>query len=206
MKLHLILVVAIFSLKGFAKGTDWEYRVGLSHSIGANTKYENIQYTDGTNSLLGKGEVTYEDGLSFDFESRNLKPNSWGFLGGLTYDLTRKEKRAVVNFGNVTVNSEVGGNLQMTFLYGSAAYRWNEFYLPFGLNYNIVNYKSEGTTTTGGIGAQLGFGYYINEEFLFELLSRSASLNQKSTDPNGSSVDFGAAYFTSLMLSIKRKI
>ncbi len=181
----------------------WQWGAGASYSLTSRVRYDSITFTSGGISQTGTGELDFDKGFSLEVDLRNMPANSWGFMGGLTVDLARKEGKGIAVFAGVAQTTEDYNNkLQMTVISANAVYRWNEFYVPFGANLNSPSYNAPNVTTKGGVGAQIGFGYYVNSNVVIEGMSRATVLKQTSADSQGTT-DFGTAYFSNLMLTAK---
>ncbi|MEK2687857.1 hypothetical protein [Bdellovibrio sp. GT3] len=89
--------------------------------------------------------------------------------------------------------------------YAGTAYRWEIFYIPLALNYNIVYFQPAPLTfgsieAKNGIGAHLGVGWFINDHFALEFIGRSAMTELNLTNSTGTSKNKGTIASTSLLL------
>ncbi len=158
----------------------WRFGLAVSYTLGSKVKFANASAPP----LTGKADFTFEDVPSIEIEVRNLKAKSWGFVGAIAADFGRKIKD-----GNLT-NTASGDfiyivaekeKFQTTTVLLSAAYRFENFYIPFGINYAAYKITPSGgfvgeTKATGGLGGQIGFGNYFTDSFLFELSYRMTAM------------------------------
>lgn len=157
--------------------------------------------------MSGDAEVDVKNGLALDLSARYMPKQSWGFIAGLTYDFKREFDGGELTLeGQKFIFDEGGDNdeIQVTVIYANAVYRWNEFYLPFGLNYSFVDYEAVGggVDADGGIGAQLGIGYMLSDNFALELMSRATTL-ELGAKGGGYSIKFKEGMLTSALLIAK---
>lgn len=185
----------------------WRFGMGLSYSTNAKLAFDTITVSSGASIL--SADLNYKNTFSLEFDVRKMKSYSWGFIGGLTYDGARKFSGGSISGSGVTlaVTPENPSKIQTTVIYANAAYQWDSFYLPFGINYNFVKYTPPSTFNgtydiAGSIGAQLGLGYYINSNFVAELCSRVVSANMKETE-KGTTVDYGFGMLSSMQITAK---
>lgn len=186
----------------------WKYGVGLSLSLRSKFISLNTSRTGVTGEL--NSELDFENSLSLELEARNVKKHDWGFQGGMTLDRERKLEGGKITATGVTVSvtsTSEPAKLQTNVFYGNAVYRWEDFYLPFGLNLSRVNYTPSPTANeiaeaSGGWGFQAGAGYYFDEHLVVEGMVRSIGLKLKSTR-DGATTDFGNSTLSTIMLTGK---
>lgn len=181
----------------------WRFGIGGSVSLVSKLKFNDVVIS----GYSGKYDVDFDfkNGFSLELDARTMNPQSWGFMGGLSYDSEREVSSLTVTDGSgLSSSGSISGmKIQTTVIYGNAVYRWNEFYLPFGLNLSKVNATTAASnSTSGGLGLQLGVGYYINENFVIEALSRATAVKLKTSSAS-TDVDFGTGYMSNLMITGK---
>lgn len=175
----------------------WNFSLGISYDLGTAAKFDSATIS-GTSGY--SYELEYDNSFSIEADARYLPQNSWGFITGLTYDFDRKLNTATLT-GNGVSSSEdgQGRKLRTTVAYASAVYRWEKFYLPFGLNYSDVTITpSTNLSISGSVGVQLGIGYYVKDNFAIEAISRTLTARLKAPTS-----DFGTGHLTSIMLTAK---
>ena len=81
----------------------------------------------------------------------------------------------------------------------NALYRFNQFYIPFGVNFSapILEYQNTSTTleVTGGVGVQFGLGYFINDSLAAEFFVRSIGLTL-TADSGTTKAEYGRGTLT----------
>ncbi len=190
----------------------WTFGAGIGYVTKSTATFDSMTLVDGANNVTykGSGSLDYEPAFTVSVEARKLAESSWGFIGQVYYDSDRKVTGGSVKSGNYSAvfTGENPSKLQLIVVSGSAAYRWHDFYLPFGLNYSIPTFTPSKTSTNdsdtiqGGIGAQLGVGFYVSDNAALELSSRATSVSFKSK--TGSTVlDWGTGNITNLIFGAK---
>ncbi len=186
----------------------WQFAIGLGYMVSAKRgTFSDGKLTSGSTVVPGSAELDYKPAASLILEARKLAPNSWGFLGGLNYEGERQLDSGTVRGGGEVLllqGNSSSSKIQFATFYGSAAYRWDSFYLPFGLNFSAVKFTpAQGSAAThsesGGLGAQLGVGYAFDSGFAIELYDWLTTMNLKTSTAT-STVDFGKGYFESIVL------
>ncbi len=185
----------------------WRFGLGGSLSLSSKLKFDTVTTTGAVGNLVA--DLDYSNELSIEIEARKLNQMNWGFIGGLTYDAERKlTGGSVTGSGfSVAVNSGDPSKIQATIIYGNAVYRWNQFYLPFGLNVSSIKFTPSSSyrgssSVDGGLGGQLGVGYYINNNFVTEAYSRVVAVKLRSTT-SSSTTDYGTGFLSNFMLTGK---
>ena len=186
----------------------WKTGVGISHGSNSTLKFDKITVANSATTM--SGDLDYSNVFSAELDIRNMKSNSWGFISGLTLDGERKLTGGSITGAGVTLTTTATdpSKISTTVLYANAAYQWENFYLPFGFNYSFVKYTPptsfQGTfDASGGLGAQLGMGYYVSSHFVSELFSRVVAVKLKSTTASGLAVNFGDGFLSSIQLTAK---
>lgn len=189
------------------KESSWQFALGGSLSLSSSARFDSITVSNTAGTLTA--QLDYSNSISLELEARNMKANSWGFVGGLSLDREQEITGGTISgAGSFVVLT--GGNpskIQTNTIYGSAVYRWNQFYLPFGLNISSVKYTPpSGYTGTasakGGVGGQLGVGYYFSENFALEGHSRAIGLKLSGAN-SGSTFDYGDGFLSRLVITGK---
>jgi hypothetical protein len=169
--------------------------------------------TGGTaTGLIGTftSELEYKEGFSVSLEMRDSPSNSWGYGIGIIYDSTRELDSATFSSGGTTlVLTSTGGasKIGSTSFEVNAIYRWNEFYIPLGLNYTSIRFTpatgyTGGYDVEGGFGAQLGFGVHLRDDISLEMMSRAAPYSLR-TNQSGSTANYGNLMYSIVTFGIK---
>lgn len=189
-----------------------QWQFGIGGSFSASTK---LKFPEGTvDSNKFDADLDYSGGLSVELEARLMKPVSWGFQGGVVFDGERKLTGGLISTADerVTLSSADPSKIQATIIYGNAVYRWNQFYLPFGFNISSIKYTTpsnfSGTSSAnGGLGAQLGVGVYINDNFVMEAFSRVVTVKLTSENKNDLNemvnTNWGTGSLSNIMITAK---
>lgn len=190
----------------------WKFAIGYGIMVSSGElEFKDARASDGTNS----GDLHASMGLkkenSMLMEVQYLKPNSWGFIGGIKFEDARKIESITVSSGNNSATLTAGSDsalFRFTTYHVNAVYMWDKFYLPFGLNYSLVtleNLKVSGsyrTETMGLYGSQVGLGYMVTPSFAVELTSWTLAVDQYLRVKNDV-LDFNEGLITSTLLSAK---
>lgn len=212
----LSLFLILFFQTAFAaeiENTSGEFQVGFGFSYGFNglMKFDPVINNSGS-SLPHEStlEFKFSDASSVEVDFRYSKKYSLGFMAGADFD----QVRAVIS-GKITAVGQVwilprdsDLNLKVTTYFLSATYRSDEFYFPFGVNLSSVQMSSvDGQfgklSVEGGLGWQLGVGYYLTDYIAFELISRKVIFKLNGQFENGANIDFGQGGFMNMLLSAK---
>jgi hypothetical protein len=201
-------------VKSFDKARSKKFHVGLGFGhqlVTGKSKFHSYHRTDTLGAdQSGYAEFKYKPTYMFQIDARILPIRSWGFIAGLNYEGERE-----FDGGKITIDGNTytyygwdgGPKIQFATLFASAAYRWTQFYIPFGLNYSFAHYKapsgySGATTTSGGPGAQLGMGFMSTDHIAVEFYGWLTSAWLKES-AGGNSVNFGYGTFPTLLLLVK---
>lgn len=180
----------------------WHFGLGLSYGLVSKLRFDHIVVTGAPGNFTA--DLDYENTVALEIEARKMSPMSWGFMGGLSIDGERKFTGGTISGMGTSISLTSGGDtskIQTTVVYGNAVYRWNQFYLPFGFNISAVKFtpaNSSSMSASGGLGGQLGVGFYINKNFVIEAYSRAVAVKMSS-----STTDYGSGFMSNLMLTGK---
>lgn len=169
--------------------------------------------TGGTaTGLIGTftSEFEYKEGFTVSLEMRDSPSNSWGYGFGITYDSTREFDSGTFSSGGTTLTITSSGGaskIGSTSFEANAIYRWNEFYIPLGLNYTAMRFTpvpgyTGGYDIEGGFGAQLGFGIHVSDAVSLEMMSRASAYALKNSQ-GGTSVNYGNLIYSIVTFGIK---
>ncbi len=170
--------------------TEWRFAIGLGYNASGSAESDfSIQNLSTLSRANGEVDLDTEPGFNINFEARFLKKNGWGLTMGLDFDFDREVKTGTISSGGTTISvSETDNPDSFTSVvgYGNLVYKWEQFYIPFGLNLSYIDYKSSGlnVNTTPSIGAQLGLGYETDSNFAMEMYSRVLGLEMDYIDGN----------------------
>lgn len=184
----------------------WKFSAGVAYSLGSQLKFHEVERT----GVGGNSSATMQvaNAFSLNADLRYLPQQSWGFVGAIGLDMPRKIRSGSYSGAawGIQYTGE-GDKITVMTLAASAAYRWQEVYMPFGFNISGINYETAGgsavsNTAKGGIGVQYGVGAYVQENIALELMGRSTSV-KLSSEEAGVRTEYRKGYLTSLSFGVK---
>lgn len=184
MKFIFSFLILIFSQFCFSASTssDWKFGIGAGYSLSylvslsGGGVISGVPYTQTYNFMHAS-----TTSIALDF--RKLNRNGWGPVGGFEYEPARPVTLLISNGTSSTITSANTFKYQTNFLHFGAAYRWDIFYIPLALAYGLTTFTpapgAPSGSTENGVGFYFGFGWYINDNFVIEYVSRSATTSLK---------------------------
>lgn len=159
----------------------WRFGIGGSLSSMVANFRETKVGANQSEVLIG-----YKGGVSLDLDARYMRPQSWGFLGALILNTNREEDtltETTSSGATFTGTITEKGTISSHSLMANAVYQWDIYYLPFGINMSTYKYDAKlgSATSKGGVGIQIGSGWWINDNFAIELWYKSTSVELKRT-------------------------
>ncbi|MCP4913211.1 MAG: hypothetical protein GY909_08825 [Oligoflexia bacterium] len=154
------------------------YAIYLSR-IGSATYDGILKITNKSNGTNTTANQTFElePAYGLGFELRYMRKNGWGMIAGLDYDLEREIKSKVITQnGHVYSLSPLSNKVKLTsyIVHGTILYRWEKFYLGFGLNLNYTDINGlPGADVDPSIGGQLDMGYELGNSFAVDFYIKS---------------------------------
>ncbi|RYZ63277.1 MAG: hypothetical protein EOP05_23910 [Proteobacteria bacterium] len=91
-------------------------------------------------------------------------------------------------------------------VYANAIYRWDAFYLPFGINFLLPKVEDGPLifkNKSGSVGGQVGAGYYVHENFATEFVVRASHVNLGGVASGTNYYSYGDGYLFSANLIAK---
>jgi hypothetical protein len=149
-------------------------------------------------------EMEFETGLAIGYEYRISTPNSWGKSFGINYHTERDLKTWEINgikAGKVDIS------VTILSIYADLIYRWESFYIPFGVNLSSINYKvpttdSGSIETNGSFGVNLGFGWKMDQKKSIEYITMNTA-HLPEYDDGIDLLYFGDGYLTTSTILFK---
>lgn len=185
-----------------------KFAIGLGLN-GEGTADSDLIITDLNDSSQYRGSAVFKvsSSMNLSVEGRYLQQNGWGAIVGADVDFSRDVESGSITLGGNTVRFSDSGQTDTlsTFIFhGSLAYKWNQFYIPFGLNISFIDYEAVGLSvnSTPTVGAQLGIGYELDTNFAFELHSRALGYKLDYIDDN-LDIYFDEGVMTNILFKIK---
>ncbi|WP_413585030.1 hypothetical protein [Bdellovibrio sp. HCB274] len=188
--------------------SDWRFGVGLGYSPLLTLNLKGTDTEAGTgNTYHNIVELEYKGSAAFSLTAWRTPQNSWGFVSGYEYTGQRELKKVTVN-GLSSTNIQSSSKYQVQNVYVGTAYRWENLFIPLALNYTFVFFQpaplSVGTVEVkNGVGAHLGLGWFLGDNFVIEFLGRSALTELNMSDSTGTSKNEGTIASSSLLLSFQ---
>jgi hypothetical protein len=179
-----------------------------THYSGANDlRFSDVNITTTTGS--GTGEVDYglESSVGLGLSFASMHPQGWGYLSNIFYERARQ-------FKSVTIKGSTGGatyvangdaaTISFFVAEMNAVYRWENFYMPFGLSVSapLVSKEMTGVNYSGGIGFFWGGGFILSENASLEIFMRSIGMQLKEYTTTAT-VDYGFGNLTGLGVGFK---
>jgi transcriptional regulator with XRE-family HTH domain len=165
-------------IKPNEKSSNRRFSLGAYYSLGSTLNMSNIVVTQGSASGTVNGNFGTGTAFGLSAEMDDFKENSIGWLGGFSYEFNRSVNSFTASGagGTATATFPTPPSVSFFILYAGAEYKWTNLYIPFGINFNIPNFQVNGSTpgTTastnfnGGLGAQVGLGYMLSDNFSAE--------------------------------------
>lgn len=177
--------IASFFLLLSASNAFAEYKFAINLGFSPNyTLTQNVTTTVGGIPMKVEAKAEFNSSFEFGVDFWNSTPNSWGLISGVSMTPDRKVKSVTVN-GASTLVKDV--KMASTFLYLGTHYRWESFYIPFGLTYSINRFTPDPSTTAdlevkNGIGAIIGIGWFIGDRLSLDLIGKSSVVDLETTE------------------------
>ncbi|MEQ1722734.1 MAG: hypothetical protein ABL930_06130 [Pseudobdellovibrio sp.] len=179
-----------------ASRTDPRFSIGLGYSYGLLMNFDSA-YINADAGAKSSYKLYYSSSPMIDLNYRDVVSNDWGYIFGVAFDFGRKFTEGDKTVNGMTTILRNDTKLQTTLLSFCLAYRWENFYIPFGVNYPFYNFTNEGfvgtTKVSGSAYGKLGMGYYLNNNFMLEAYLLEDSRIYLKTD-NGVIDDYGTGH------------
>ncbi len=206
MRAFLFILFILFSVSAHAEGESserkWRFGGGLYHSFADTLTFGEAQF----NNMTYKSKYKLERAWGLQLEADYTAPRAWGVQVGLMIDGQRKIE-SMENSGAMTGSARFTNSaIDLRTLYVSAVYKWEHFYIPLGMNVTggiISNPPVALSSVTGGVGAQLGFGWEFSPHVGIEALLRAMSLRGKSTNDGPNTYESRAGFMSGWQFSLK---
>ncbi|UYL10165.1 hypothetical protein B9G69_006180 [Bdellovibrio sp. SKB1291214] len=123
-------------------------------------KFKDAKTTVGGNTTTGEYDLKTGPSIGVDAHFVFWGKNHWGFSVGGFFDLAHKIKDASMAVFGTTKEAYLG----ILGFEGNAIYRFDRWYIPFGINTAmpvVVIDEGEVTDVDGGVGIQAGVGFLL---------------------------------------------
>lgn len=180
----------------------WSFGLSIGYSPNYLVTMESTQA--GTTE---KYEMEYASSTEFGATLWRMPKNDWAFMAAADIGKERKLEKLIDN--GITYTPTAGQavpTFQTHFIRVGTAYRWETFYIPFGLSYGItkMTIPTSGTLDVkGGIGGFFGLGWNINDTVVIEYIGRSALMEYTFKPASGGPTETGKGVIGSALLNLK---
>lgn len=123
-------------------------------------KFKDAKTTSGGNTTTGEYDLKMGPSLGAEAHFVFWAENHWGFSVGGFFDLAHKIKDESMSVFGTTKEAYLG----ILGFEGNAIYRFDRWYIPFGINASfpiVAIDEGEVTDVDGGVGVQVGAGYLL---------------------------------------------
>lgn len=156
-------------------------------------------------------KISYASQISFGYEYFDAAVNNWGKAIGFSYQGNSKEKEIenTVNLNNTstTTTSKPSDpdSISVFRLYYNWVYRFEQFYIPLGLNLTLLSFDSDNNNYDSGSGAGLnfGFGWILGERSQIEFVGYGSTAELTMTQEDGSETRFGSGIYAEWIARFK---
>lgn len=187
-----------------------KYSLSAFYSLGSSFNFNSATVISGGSTGTVSGNFNSGNAPGLSAEITNSIENRWGWLGGASYELSRNINSFTVTGpgGSATgIYTSTTPSVSILILYADGIYRWKSLYMPLGLNFNVPFFQNgvgaTGTTSfSGGVGFQVGAGYFLNDNFSFELELQYLTFTG-STSSGGTAVNFNTITFVDPLFKLK---
>lgn len=187
----------------------WRFGAFGAANFGGQLSFNRATVSTST-SFTDSAEVRYDSDSTFSggLEVAYVGPHAWGINAGIGLDTTHKLGEVTVNANGQVGTGTVGNNtnVDVTFAYVNALYRWEQFYFPFGFNLSRVRISNPPVALEnlrGGLGIQLGLGVFITETLAAEILVRGIGVTAERKVVGATTIDFASGSLTTIGLVLK---
>lgn len=182
---------------------------GLTYNTSGSLMFEDASMSGTSGNFNGEYEVELENSFGYSVGVTYSPRHSWGFNIGVAGDFKRRvksEKATQSGYEPAEYTLTEDYYVRFTYLNANAIYRWDNFYLPFGLNYAVMNSDDElylFKHATSNPGVQAGVGFYANDFLAFEFLIQATSFRTGGVSNSGDYYELGTGTFVTGSLALK---
>lgn len=84
--------------------------------------------------------IEFKSGFSVGYEYRKAPMNDWGSAFGIIHTFQRDVESMTIDGDKTKAKGDIA-NVSMTSVYANLIYRWETFYIPFGLVFSSITYN-----------------------------------------------------------------
>jgi hypothetical protein len=166
-------------------------KMGLSihYSTANEILFRNAYLTTTSGNAMVEAVYRTDTSAGFGISFMEVAPQSWGFQTNFLYEPARNINSLTLKGNGTTATGIVTGvhpKVSFLMLEGNWVHRWESFYMPIGINYNIPTISDLSTgyrvDYEGSLGVLIGGGVLLNEKASLEFFIRSMSMRLTETD------------------------
>lgn len=184
-----------------------KFGVGVHIAAGNSLTYSDANFRVSGVSTDAEVKYEWEAALGLSIEVAMMEPESWGFSAGYQFEGAHKIDQVTMESGGTTYSGKGADfELQVSDVYANAIYRWDQLYLPFGLNYSFVKVKNAPLAlkdVEGGVGMQVALGVNLTEHLAAEFGVRVLMVNANGQTIGTDTADLGRGAMGSAILGLK---
>ncbi|MGE3758091.1 MAG: hypothetical protein AB7H97_10055 [Pseudobdellovibrionaceae bacterium] len=195
-------------LKAAGARSPWRINLGVGLSGFKEMKVSAMRTKTADSKSEGKMNQDLMESVNLSVNSAYLPENSFGFIGGVTYDTdSRFGRGAMQSKGETSKIEGADDRLSTLSLSANLVYRGSALYVPVGANLTTYFYTPDPDDEArykynGGVGAQAGLGFFAGPTASIEFWYRAQAFSMsKETDKEG--VYFDRAQVTSASMMAK---
>lgn len=183
------------------------FSVTTHYSGASELTFKDVNVT--TTTASGTVEVDYglESSVGIGVSFASMHPQGWGYLANIFYERAREFKSATIkgSTGATTITSS-GSSSTIAFFIAemNAVYRWDSFYMPFGLNVSAptISEDMSGVSYYGNLGVFWGGGFILSDNATMEIFIREIAIRMKQYTST-STIDYGSGTMTGFGAAFK---
>lgn len=184
-------------------------RLGLSihYSTANEAKFDDAYVSTDSGSGTLSADFKTKTAVGIGVSLSRMKVQNWGYVTSLFFEMGREVDSVTFSGPGGTASSSFTSKPKLALFVaeGAVLYRWNSFYLPFGLNISAPALYDTGNTTTdvsGSIGAFLGAGFILADHSTLDIFVRSISMRMRQSDSTGY-IDYALGTMSGLGIGYK---
>ena len=165
--------------------SDEQFRIGVGTYVSTastlKAKDASMHLVGSNNYVPASIELDSSGALSFVIEAKQMPKFGWGYQGGFGHESKREIDNLSITFNGQNFGAACQNacpTLTMNYAFANAVYRFDQVYIPVGLNFSRPDYNTTGNEGSsydfdGRFGAQIGVGLTATDNMVFELMART---------------------------------
>lgn len=207
IKLLGLLVGIVFSLSSYAVS----HFLHVGHNmVGGTLTFDGVE-SDAVPGATIDTQISYASQISYGYEYFAAASNSWGKGIGFSYQGMSKETEikntVTLNNTSTTTTSKPDDPDSMSVfrIYYNWVYRFEQFYVPLGLNLTGLSFDSDSNDYDSGtgMGINFGFGWILGERSQIEFVGYGSTAELTMTQDDGTETKFGSGIYAEWIARLK---